>query len=90
MKYRVTCWIIPKSGFDLIERQKAEKFINMLSESICEPRAKKILSKLNENHEGMVLKDIFLETNMEAEIEDLMKIIHKDLPEAELASWDKI
>lgn len=87
MKYRVSCWINPQSGKDLIKRAAVDKLLVASGYAFGNDRALEIMKKAANDHKGMIFKDFYIESEVE-NIKLLMSIIHKKHPEAELASWD--
>ena len=84
--YRVDCWVSPKSGFDLAEKNKfLKKFKNalrdMLSENIPFQRA---LENFGKKYEGMVLESVIVETDKiyEDNEEEILSEIKKRYPGA--------
>ena len=92
-RYKVTCWVNPKSGFDLKQRNEAEEFIKNFGKMMVPTKiANEIYMSLSEDHPGMILKDFVIETDHEVinAVEYLLPYIRAEKPEAELANWDKI
>jgi hypothetical protein len=90
--YRVECWVAPKSGFDLVEKNKAFRFIESIAEKLVDDAKEKILAYLEgfKGHtNGMVLKTFNLESDSKVRDpeKELMAEIRKNSPEAVLADW---
>lgn len=89
-RYRVDCWIPPKSGFDLADFHKATKKIKtalkvLFGEGTNTDRA---LDAFNKGHEGMVLESLVIESDkrFEDNLDEIKDGIEKRFPGAIIVS----
>jgi len=93
-RYSVLCWIAPKSGHQVINRNKLmERFREELANKYPNNEdIEKAVDRFDLNNDGMVLKSFVLDSD--AEITDcateLMPEIFKEHPEAKLLMWERI
>ena len=91
--YRVDCWVPPSSGFDLVQKNQARKFIESIADRMSEENGKKIktyLEMFEKESEGMVLKTFTLESDSSVTDpeKEFLAEIDKRYPGAKLAYWE--
>ena len=66
-KYLVQCWITPRSGFDIVKKNRVlEFFRSVVSEALSdEYRAEESIRNFEESHEGLILEPIIVESDTE-------------------------
>lgn len=89
-RYRIDCWVNPKSGFELAEQNSfMVKFKSLVKDLFSNnPPFQEAVDKFGKNYEGMVLQSLTVETDKpyeEAE-EEIITEIKKKLPEAIIVS----
>jgi len=97
-KYYVECWIYPKSGYDIIRKNKIiTLFKEVLLQVMPEETKKEIniddlIEKFCEKHNEMVLEPLVLESDTDVldPEKELMPEIWKKYPEAKLLNFQKI
>lgn len=91
-RYRVDVWIRPRSGFELADFHAAAKRIRNLLSTHKGPKALEKVDKFYEQHKGMVLEFLVIETDKpyaenEKEIEEA---IEKRFPGAEIIAHHQL
>lgn len=89
-RYRVDCWIPPRSGFDLAEFHDATRRIKhalkiLFGRGVATERAVEAFSS---GHSGMVLESLIIESDkpFEKNVEEIEQGIQKRFPGAEIVS----
>jgi len=91
-KYLVTCWVYPKSGFDLKKRYEAEEALGTLGTLFNPKKRPDLIEHIREDHPGMVIKEFMVETDHEVinGQEYLLPYILSENPGAELLNWESV
>jgi serine phosphatase RsbU (regulator of sigma subunit) len=93
-KYVVHCWVHPRSGFDLVKKNRVmELFRSVMEDAFDEDdEVERAVKKFEKSHEGLVLERICMESD--TEIIDIQKevlpVIQKEYPDATIFSCDLI
>jgi hypothetical protein len=93
--YKVDCWVPPRSGFDLIQKNQARDFIFSIADRMSERNGKRIkqyLNRFEEESKGFVLKTFTLESDkfVTDPEKEFLGEINKKYPEAKIAHWKVI
>lgn len=92
--YLVQCWIRPRSGFDITQKNKVlREFRERLREAFPgDEKVSKALDKFERNHEGMILEPFMIESDAPVKNpeKEILPEIRKDYPEAELLTCHRI
>jgi hypothetical protein len=89
-RYRIDCWVNPKSGFELAEQNtfmlKFKKLIRDLFSN--NPPFQEAIDKFGNKYDGMVLQSLIVETDKiyEDSEEEIIAEIKKKMPEAIIIS----
>lgn len=93
-KYLVQCWITPRSGFDIIKKNRIMEFFRaVVSEALSdESRVAESIKKFEESHEGLILEPLIIESDMEivGVQRELLPEIRKTYPGAVIFSCNRI
>lgn len=91
MNFRVTCWVNPQSKFELAQNNKAKELCLILCDAYGS-RPRQAFKNAEKGHENMILKDFRLQLNHDVDDvkAELMPMIFKNYPEAQLSSWDRV
>lgn len=93
-RYRVDCWINPRSGFDLAEfssiTKKIKKALSVLFSGSSIPE--RAINAFSKNHEGMVLESLIIDSDkpFKENIEEIKDKIQKRFPGSEVISYEMI
>ena len=89
-RYRVDCWVNPKSGFELAEQNTFMfKFKKLIGELFSNnPPFQKAISSFSKNYEGMVLQSLIIESDKlyEENEEEIVAEVKKKYLEAIIVS----
>lgn len=88
MNFRVTCWVNPRSGFELAEANKAKEICLKIFDLSSNSRAKTVFKQADKD--GMILKDFRFQVDHDISVKELMPTILQNYPEAEISSWDRV
>jgi len=66
-KYLVQCWIAPKSGFDIVKKNRIMEFFRSVAYEVLsgEKHAEESIKSFEESHEGMILEPLIVESDVE-------------------------
>lgn len=89
-RYRVDCWVPPRSGFDLAEFHNATERIKKALKVLFgkETATERAVDVFNSGHEGMVLESLVVESDkpFKENEKEIKQSIQKRFPEAEIIS----
>lgn len=91
--YKVDCWIPPRSGYDLMKKNKALQFIESIADTLSDKKKEKfkeLLKNFEDQSDGMIIKTFILESDKPviAPKNEFLKEIKKECPQAKLSSWE--
>jgi hypothetical protein len=89
-RYRVDCWVYPKSGFELAEQNSFMFKFKKLVREFCSGNLpfQKAIDNFGNSFEGMVLQSFIIESDKlyEENEEEVLAEIKKKIPEAIVVS----
>lgn len=89
-RYRIDCWVNPKSGFELAEQNTfMSKFKKLVRDLFANnPPFQEAIDKFGAKYEGMVLQSLIIETDKtyEESEKEIIKEIKRKIPEAIIIS----
>jgi hypothetical protein len=93
-KYLVQCWITPRSGFDIVKKNRiTELFRSIIADTFSDDKhAEESVKNFERSHEGLVLEPLVVESDtviVDAE-KEILPEIQKTYPGAIIFSCEKI
>jgi hypothetical protein len=92
--YIVQCWIRPRSGFDLVRKNKViTSFRHAAEGTLGDPESVgRAITLFEKDHEGMVLEPLIIELPISCRdpASELIKRARTKYPEAELSTWEEV
>lgn len=92
--YMVQCWVRPRSGFDLVRKNKILASFRQAAEgTIGDPESvSRAIALFEKDHEGMVLEPLIIDipSGCSDPAIKLLKIARTKYPEAVLSTWEEV
>ena len=89
-RYRIDCWVYPKSGFELAEQNGfMDKFKKLVGDLFSNNTSvQDAVDNFGNKYEGMILQSLIIESdkNYEDNEDEIITEIRKRIPEAIIAS----